>query len=105
MKKEIYIMLTRGNDGKFAISTYNTFNQAKKALESHLETQQNIEGVSGDNVYIDYHTWEALSVPGFVLRYDDVLSHVTLNISANGKVTKTDRYIIKSTLNGYDSED
>ena len=97
MKKEIYILLTRGNDGKFVIATYETLEKAQKMLETYLEAQKDIEGVDGD-VYIDNHNHERLSVPAFALKPDAVVSHVTFNSMSGGKVIKTDRYIIKTNL-------
>lgn len=97
MKKEVYIMLTQGNDGKFCISTYETLEKAQKRLETYVAAQKDIEGVSG-NVYIDRHELERLSVPGFVLRPDAIISHVTFNSMVDGKLIKTDRYIIKTNL-------
>ena len=100
MEKEIYIILTRGDDGSFTISTYETLEKAKERLEVYLSAQKDIEGV-GCDVYIDYHEHERLSVPGFVLRPNDVISHVTFNSARDGKVFRTDRYIIKSKLNEF----
>lgn len=97
MKKEAYIILTRGNDGKFCISTYETIEKANKMLETYVAAQKDIEGVGG-NVYIDYHKHERLCVPEFALKPDAVISHVTFNSVADGKVIKTDRYIIKTNL-------
>lgn len=97
MEKEIYIILTRGNDGKFCISAYETLEKAKDALKMYVEAQKDIEGVSG-NVYVDYHELELLSVPGFILRPDTVVSHVTFNSMVDGKLIKTDRYLIKITM-------
>ena len=97
MKKEVYIMLTRGNDGKLCISTYETLEKAQKRLETYVAAQKDIEGVSG-NVYIDRHELERLSVPGFILRPDAIISHVTFNSMVDGKLIKTDRYIIKTNL-------
>jgi hypothetical protein len=94
MGKEVYIILTRGSDGQFTISTYETLDKAKAALDMYVEAQKDIEGL-GSNVYIDYHELERLSVPGFVLRPDAIISHVTFNATANGKVVKTDRYLFK----------
>ena len=100
MEKEIYIILSRGDDGSFTISTYETLEKAKERLEVYLSAQKDIEGV-GCDVYIDYHKYERLSVPGFVLRPNDVISHVTFNSARDGKVFRTDRYIIKSRLNEF----
>jgi len=97
MEKEVYIILTRGNDGKFTISTYETLEKAQERLETYIAAQKEIEGVGG-NVYVDYHKLERLSVPGFVLRPDAVVAHVTFNAMFDGKVVKTDRYIIKSKM-------
>jgi hypothetical protein len=97
MGKEIYTMLTKGNDGKFMISTYETIEKANKALEMHVDAQKDIEGVGG-NVYVNYHKHERLSVPDFVLKPDSVLSHVTINIQNDGNLIKTDRYIIKTSI-------
>ena len=97
MEKEVYTMLTRGNDGKFVISTYETLEKAQDMLETYIAAQKDIEGLDG-NVYIDRHELELLSVPGFVLRPDAIISHVTFNSMVDGKVIKTDRYIIKTTL-------
>lgn len=97
MKKEVYTMLTRGNDGKFVISTYETLEKAQDMLETYIAAQKDIEGVGG-NVYIDYHKLERLSVPEFALKPDAIISHVTFNVMTGGKLIKTDRYIIKTNL-------
>ena len=97
MKKEVYIMLTRGNDGKFTIGSYETLEKAQEMLETYIAAQKDIEGVGG-NVYIDYHKLERLSVPEFALKPDAVVAHVTFNVMAGGKLIKTDRYIIKTSL-------
>lgn len=97
MEKEVYILLTRGKDGKFCISTYETLETAQKWLETYLEAQTDIEGVGG-NVYIDRHEHEELSIPEFVLRPDSIVSRVTFNALVDGKVIKTDRYIIKRKM-------
>ena len=97
MKKEIYILLTKGNDGKFCIGTYETLEQAQKMLETYIAAQKDIEGLGG-NVYIDYHKFERLSIPEFALKPDAIVAHVTFNSMADGKVIKTDRYIIKTNL-------
>ena len=97
MKKEVYIILTRGNDGKLTISAYETLDRAKERLETYIAAQKDIESLGG-NVYIDRHELELLSVPGFVLRPDAIISHVTFNSMVDGKVIKTDRYMIKTTL-------
>ena len=97
MKKEVYTMLTRGNDGKFCISIYETLEKAQKMLETYIAAQKDIEGVSG-NVHIDYHKFERLSVPEFALKPDAVVAHVTFNVMTGGKLIKTDRYIIKTNL-------
>ena len=97
MKKEVYIILTRGNDGKFTISAYETLERAQEKLKAYIAAQTDIEGIGG-NVYIDWHELEMLSVPGFVLRPDAIISHATFNSMVDGKVIKTDRFIIKVTL-------
>ena len=97
MEKEVYIILTRGNDGKFCISTYETLERAQERLETYIAAQKDIEGLNG-SVYIDYHELELLSVPGFILRPDAVVSHVTFNSIVDGKLIKTDRYLIKTTM-------
>lgn len=97
MKKEVYILLTKGNDGKFNISAYETLEKAREMLETYIAAQKDIEGVGG-NVYIDYHKLERVSVPGFALKPDAVVAHVTFNAMSDGKVIKTDRYIVKTNL-------
>ena len=44
MKKEVYIILTRGNDGKFTISAYKTLDRAQERLETYIAAQKDIEG-------------------------------------------------------------
>lgn len=97
-KKYIYLILCKGSDGKFTTSAYETFEKAQKALEMYVEAQKEIEGL-GDNVYVDRHEHERLRLPEFVMRDDDILSHVTINYIAHfdgkDRTVKTDRYIIR----------
>lgn len=97
MGKEIYTMLTKGNDGRFMVSTYETLENANKALEMHVDAQKDIEGLGG-NVYVNRHKYEQLSVPGFILKPDSVLSHVTITIQNGENLIRTDRYIIKTCI-------
>ena len=76
---------------------YETLEKAQEMLETYISAQKDIEGVGG-NVYIDYHKLERLSVPGFVLKPDSIISHVTFNTMFDGNLIKTDRYIIKTNL-------
>lgn len=101
MKTYIYLLLTKGSDGKFTISSYNTLEDAQKTLEMYIEAQKEIEGL-GDNVYVDRHELERLRLPEFIMRDDDILAHVTVNAAAHfdGKdhIIKTDRYIVRSEI-------
>ena len=101
MKKYIYLMITKGSDGKFTINANETLEDAKKKLEMYIEAQKEIEGL-GDNVYVDRHEHERLRFPEFVMRDDDILVHVTVNVSAHydgkDRIVKTDRYIVRSEI-------
>jgi len=98
MKTYIYLILTKGSDGKFTTSAYQTIEGAKKALEMYTEAQKDIEALDG-NIYVDRHELERLSVPGFILGLDDVIEHVTINVPTHfdgkDRVIKTDRYIVR----------
>lgn len=98
MKTYIYLMLTKGSDGKFVISAHQTFEDAQKTLETYIEAQKDIEALDG-NIYIDRHKHERLRLPEFVMRDDDILEHVTLHTRPviGGKTVEcvTDRYIIR----------
>ena len=97
-KKYIYLILCKGSDNKFTTSAYETFEKAQAALKMYIEAQKEIEGL-GDNVYVDWHKHERLSLPEFVMRDDDILVHVTINSVAHydmkDRVVKTDRYIVR----------
>ena len=98
MAKEIYTMLTRGNDGKFTMNNFETLENANETLEMYIEAQKYIEGQFG-TVDVDYHPGEQLFVPGFIVRNDDILSHVTMTINYDtDNMVVTDRYIIKTKL-------
>ena len=101
MKKYIYLLFSKGTDGRFTTNAYNTFEDAKKALEMYVDAQKEIEGL-GDNVYVDYHKYERLRFPDFVMRDDDILAHVTVNASAHidgkDRIMKTDRYIVRVSI-------
>ena len=101
-KKYIYLILCKGSDGKFTTSAYETLEKAQKALEMYIEAQKEIEGFSGSNMYVDRHEHERLRLSEFVMRDDDILSHVTINVSAHydgsDRIVKTDRYIIRSEI-------
>ena len=94
MKTEIYCVLTRGDDGLFVIDAFSTLENAREAMKVHIECQEALEGV-GVEFYVDYHSLERLSVPGFVLRPESVISHVTVAKKHGDKITKTDRYVVK----------
>lgn len=102
MKTYIYLILTKGSDGKFTISAYQTIEDAEKALEMYIEAQKDIEALDG-NIYVDRHELERLSIPGFILGPDDVIKHVTINVPAHfdgkDRVVKTDRYIVRVKIN------
>ena len=101
-KKYIYLILCKGSDNKFTTSAYETIEKARNALEMYVEAQKEIEGL-GDNVYVDRHEHERLRLPEFVMRDDDILSHVTINYIAHfdgkDRVVKTDRYIVRVQIN------
>ena len=94
-------MLSKGSDGKFTINAHETLESAQKTLEMYIDAQKEIEGL-GDNVYVDRHELERLRLPEFVLRDDDILAHVTVNVAAHfdGKdhIMKTERYIVRSEI-------
>lgn len=102
MKTYIYLILTKGSDGKFSTSAYNTLDDAQKALEMYIEAQKDIEALDG-NIYIDRHKFERPRLPEFVMRDDDVLAHVTIHTRPviSGKIVKcvTERYIIRVAIN------
>jgi len=102
MKAYIYLILTKGSDGKFTTSAYQTLEDAQKALEMYIEAQKEIEALDG-NIYIDRHKYERLKLPEFVMRDDDILSHITVHTRPviGGKTVEctTDRYIIKVAIN------
>ena len=97
MKTYIYLILTKGSDGKFYTSAYNTLDDAQKALEMYIEAQKVIESLDG-NIYIDRHKFERLRLPEFVMRDDDILAHVTIHTRSviDGI---TERYIIRVAIN------
>ena len=101
MKKYIYLMLSKGSDGKFTINAHETLESAQKTLEMYIDAQKEIEGL-GDNVYVDRHELERLRLPEFVLRDDDILAHVTVNVAAHfdgkDRIMKTERYIVRSEI-------
>ena len=97
MKTYIYLILTKGSDGKFSTSAYNTLDDAQKALEMYIEAQKDIESLGG-NIYIDRHKFERPRLPEFVMRDDDILAHVTIHTRSviDGI---TERYIIRVAIN------
>ena len=101
MKKYIYLMITRGSDGKFTINAHETLESAQKTLEMYIDAQKEIEGL-GDNVYVDRHELERLRLPEFIMRDSDILVHVTVNVSAHydgkDRIVKTDRYIVRTEM-------
>ena len=97
--KYIYLILCNGSlSSKFTTSAYETLEKAQEALEMYIEAQKEIEGL-GDNVYIDRHKHEMLRLPEFIMRDDDILAHVTVNVAAHfdgkDRIVKTDRYIVR----------
>lgn len=102
MKTYIYLILSKGSDGKFTTSAYQTIENAQKALEMYIEAQKDIEAIGG-NIYIDWHKFERLRLPEFVMRDDDILAHVTIHTSPviGGKTVEcvTDRYIVRVAIN------
>ena len=102
MEKEVYIILTRGSDGYFIISTYETLEKAQEVMQRNIDAQKEIEGVGEWGVYVDYHhpQLEKLTVPGFLVRDRDIMGHSTVFIySAPGEQKiRTDRYIIRSKM-------
>lgn len=98
MKTYIYLLLTKGTDGKFTTSAFETLEKAQNTLEMYIEAQKEIEGL-GDNVYVDRHNLERLRLPEFIIRDDDILTHVTVNYIAHfdgkDRMVQTDRYIIR----------
>ena len=104
MKNYIYLMLSNSTaDGRFTISAYNTLEDAQKKLDTYIEAQKEIEGISDDNIYIDRHSHERLTLPGFIVRDSDILVHVTVNTKAHydgkDRIVKTDRYIVRVEIN------
>lgn len=97
MKTYIYLILTKGPDGKFSTSAYNTLDDAQKALEMYIEAQKDVEALDG-NIYIDRHKFERLRLPEFVIRDDDILAHVTIHTRQIVKCV-TERYIIRVAIN------
>ena len=97
MKTYIYLILTKGSDGKFSTSAYNTLDDAQKALEMYIEAQKDIEALDG-NIYIDRHKFERPRLPEFVIRDDDILAHVTIHTRQIVKCV-TERYIIRVAIN------
>lgn len=97
-KKYIYILLTKGTDGKFTMNSFQTQEDAQKTLDMYIEAQKEIEGL-GDSVYVDRHKHERLRLPEFVMKDDDILTHVTVNYIAHfdgkDRMVQTDRYIIR----------
>ena len=102
MKTYIYLIISKGSDGKFTTSAYQTLEDAQKALEMYIEAQKDIEALDG-NIHIDRHKFERLRLPEFVMRDDDILSHVTIHtrpvIGGKAVECKTDRYIIRVAIN------
>lgn len=102
MKKYIYLIISKRSDGMFTTCTYETLEKAEKALEMLVSAQKDIQGARG-NVYIDYHKYERLRFPEFIVWDDDILAHVTVNIltdhDGKDQILKTDRYIIRSEIN------
>jgi hypothetical protein len=98
MKTYIYLILTKGSDGKFTTSAYQTVEDAEKALEMYIEAQKEIEALGGD-IHIDLHKYERLRLPEFVMRDDDILAQVTVYtkpvIAGKPRDCVTDRYIIR----------
>ena len=98
MKTYIYLILTKGSDGKFTTSAYQTVEGAEKALEMYIEAQKEIEALDG-NIHIDRHKYERLRLPEFVMRDDDILTQVTIYtkpiIDGKARDCVTDRYIIR----------
>ena len=97
MARDIFTMLTRGNDGRLSVNNFETLEKANETLEMYIEAQKYIEGQFG-TVDVDYHSGERLSIPGFVFRSDDIISHVTTIIRYDSDETRTDRYILKTKL-------
>lgn len=97
-KKYIYLLLTKGNDGKFTMHAFPSQGAAHARLEMYIEAQKEIEGL-GDNVCVDYHQLERLILPEFILGPGDVLEHVTVSVSIHydgrDRITETDRYIVR----------
>jgi hypothetical protein len=102
MKNYIYLMLTKGSDGRFSTTAHTTLESAQKTLEMYIDAQKEIEALDG-NIYIDRHKFERLRLPEFTMRDDDILEHVTIHTRPviGGKATEcvTDRYIIRVAIN------
>lgn len=101
MYNYIYLILSKGSDGKFTTSAYHTLEDAQEALEKYVEAQKYIEAPDG-NIYIDKHELERLRLPEFAMRDDDILSHVTIHTRPviGGKTVEcvTDRYIVRVSI-------
>ena len=103
MKTYIYQLITKGSDERFIISAFSDIDVAQKMLETNVAAQKDIEESCGSQVYIDYHKYERLRFPEFVMRDEDIISHVTVNVAANfdgkDRICKTERYIVRTSIN------
>ena len=102
MKTYIYLILTKGADGKFTTSAYQTIEDAQKALEMYIEAQKDIEALDG-SIYVDRHKLERYRLPEFVMRDDDILTQVTIYtrpvIAGKARDCVTERYIVRVPIN------
>lgn len=102
MKDYIYLVLTKGSDGRFSTTAHKTFEDAQKTLEMYIDAQKDLEALDG-NIYIDRHKLERLRLPEFTMKDDDILEQVTIHTMPTiaGKTVKcvTDRYIIRVAIN------
>ena len=100
MKDYIYLVLTKGSDGRFATTAHKTLEDAQKTLETYIEAQRDLEALDG-NIYIDRHSkLERLRLPEFTMKSDDILEQVTIHTMPTiaGKCV-TDRYIVRVPIN------
>lgn len=99
MKDYIYLVLTKGSDGRFSTTAHKTLEDAQKTLEMYIEAQKDLEALDG-NIHIDRHSkLERLRLPEFTMKSDDILEQVTIYTMPviNGKAVPcvTERYIIR----------
>lgn len=103
MKDYIYLVLTKGSDGRFSTTAHKTLEDAQNTLEMYIEAQKDLEALDG-NIHIDRHSkLERLRLPEFTMKSDDILEQVTIYTMPvmNGKAVQcvTERYIVRVPIN------